>query len=112
MIDFKEGFQSDSGFSKPIFSLTVEPDEASASSVDSLLSMDEAAMPVQWWSDVTKSKRKGYRLDTYLVWDKFCVLQSSHAKKEDKVLNAFAEDEMVLNFGAYCETWQMPTLSC
>lgn len=102
MIDFKEGFQSDSGFVKPTFNLPNDPDESSSSSMDSLLSMDESAMPVQWWSDATRSMKKGYCLDAYLVWDKFVVLQSSHAKKEDKVLRAFADEEMVLNFGAYC----------
>lgn len=112
MIDFKEGFQSDSGFSKPSFNLPEEPSGSSAASVDPLLPLDfELAMVTRWWSDTARSKTIGFRADTYLLrLETFATLQRSHMIKEDKVLRAYEEDGMVFEFGAHIETYS-PMLS-
>ncbi|KAI7774950.1 uncharacterized protein LA080_007649 [Diaporthe eres] len=98
MIDFKEGFQSDSGFVKPYFGIPEEPKSSSVASVDPLLSIDQLDMDTRWWSDTTRSKKKLAREDVFLVREPFCGLQSSHVQKEEKVLKAYEDDKEIFEF--------------
>ena len=102
MIDFKEGFQSDSGFIKPVFDLPNDPEWSSATSIDPLLSIDQVDMDTWWWSDTTRSKKRVSRADMFLIREPFCGLKSTHVRKEDKVLKAYGEDEVVFKFGMSC----------
>lgn len=113
MIDFKEGFQSDSGFVKPKFDIPGELERLgfSAASVSPTVSLDELDMMTQWWSDTTRSKKKGFCEEWYLIREPFCVLQSSNVNKEDKVLRAFGEEQVVSDFGRCFETQQISMLS-
>lgn len=105
MIDFKEGFQSDSGFSKPSFDLPEEPGGPSATSFDPVLPLDhQLDMVTRWWSDTGRSKSKGSLNERFLIKEPFATFQRSHMIKEDKVLRAYEEDEMVFEFGKYFET--------
>lgn len=107
MIDFKEGFQSESGFLKPSFGLPEEPSGSSVTSFDPLLPLDfQVDMPTRWWSDKARSKAKGFRADNFLLFlEPFAAFQRSHMIEEDKVLRAYEEDEMVFEFGTYIETY-------
>ncbi|KAH8755768.1 hypothetical protein F5883DRAFT_177083 [Diaporthe sp. PMI_573] len=98
MIDFKEGFQSDSGFFKPRLHLPHDP-PVDNTNFDPLLAIDGYSdlMPT-WWSDTTRSKKTGHHAETFQLRDSFCAIQSSHMKRQDKVLRAFEEEEMALNF--------------
>lgn len=104
MIDFKEGFQSDSGFDKPSFGIPEEPKSSSVASVDPLLSIDQLDMDTRWWSDATRSKKKVAREDVFLVREPFYGLHSTRVQKEEKVLKAYEDDEEVFDFGMSCVT--------
>lgn len=99
MIDFKEGFQSDSGFVKPSFDIPEEPKLSSITCIDPLLSIEQPDMDTRWWSDTTRSKKKLARDDVFLFEEPFCGLQSNHVENEEKVLKAFEKDKEVFDFG-------------
>jgi hypothetical protein len=107
MIDFKEGFQSDSGFVKPRLRLPHEP-EVDNTNFDPLLAIDyyEELMP-SWWADTTRSKRMEYYPESFLLGDPFGAVQSSHMKRQDKLLRAFEKEEMVFDFGMCVEMQRM-----
>lgn len=110
MIDFKEGFQSESGFFKPAFGVPNDPSVSSVASVDPLLSIDED-MDIRWWSDTTRSEKRVSHSDIILIRDPFCGLQCSHMKKEDKVLRAYEEDEAIFDFGMFGYASSLPCLT-
>lgn len=111
MIDFKEGFQSESGFVKPLLLLPLEPARSSTIMVDPLLSMDQNSMQIQWWSDTSRSEGKGSSLGTILSSESFWNVHSSHMLKEDKVLRAYEKEEMVFDFGMHFDEQVMFILS-
>lgn len=110
MIDFKEGFQSDSGFVKPYFGIPEEPKSSSLSSVDPLLSID-LDMDTRWESDATRSEKKIRREDIFLIREPVCGLQSTRVQKEEKVLRAYEDDKEVFDFGMSCVTQYIFMLS-
>lgn len=92
IVDFKEGFQSDAEFTKPLLDLPAEPKGQSSWGTDFT---DET----KWWSDRARSKLLGTRLETIQRSERFDVLQYTRMKQRDKVLSAFEEKDRVTDFG-------------
>lgn len=103
MIDFKEGFQSESGFVKPLLDLPFTPAGSGTILTDPLMSMDQDTMQIKWWSDTSRSKRKGYSQGMHWSSESFWEVQSSCMLKEDNVLRAYKKEEMVFDFGKYVD---------
>lgn len=94
IVDFKEGFQSDAEFTKPMLDFPTEPKGRSVSGI-------EFAEDIRWWSDRTRTKQLGYLNDTIQRSERFDVVQNMRMKQKDKVLSAFEEKERVTTFGKF-----------
>lgn len=99
MIDFKEGFQSDSGFVKPIFDLPVEPKWPNPTYFDPMMAFEQPPVVTQWWSDTKRSKKRGFFAESLLTREPSCDLQISHVKKRDKVFRDFVGRKMIFDLG-------------
>lgn len=92
IIDFKEGFQSDAEFTKPVLDFPTEPKGRSSWGMD-------YTEDIKWWSDRTRSKLLGYMCEAVQRSERFDVFQNMRMKQKDKVLSAFELKERATDFG-------------